>query len=84
MIQLIVLWTTVHVTDKVSLLVSAAGLPIRTEVTAGQTWNNLGFNLVIPENLPTPSVLLADRGALLPREALFISRLCSGFGLRLT
>ena len=35
---------------------------MRTEITAGQTSDYLGFNLVMADNLPTPSVLLADRG----------------------
>lgn len=35
---------------------------MRTEITAGQTSDYLGFDLVMVDNLPTPSVLLADRG----------------------
>ena len=35
---------------------------MRTEITPGQTSDYLGFDLVMAENLPTPSVLLADRG----------------------
>lgn len=35
---------------------------MRTEITAGQTSDYLGFDLVMAENLPAPSVLLADRG----------------------
>lgn len=35
---------------------------MRTEITAGQTSNCLGFDLVMADNLPAPSVLLADRG----------------------
>ncbi len=35
---------------------------MRTEITAGQTSDYLGFDLVMAENLSTPSVLLADRG----------------------
>ncbi|PXW75033.1 DDE family transposase, partial [Ruegeria sp. P4] len=38
------------------------GLPMRTEITAGQTSDYLGFDLVMADNLPTPSGLLADRG----------------------
>ena len=34
---------------------------MRTEITAGQTSDYLGFDLVMADNLPTPSVLLADR-----------------------
>ncbi len=39
-----------------------SGLPMRTEITPGQTSDDLGFDLVMAENLPEPSVLLADRG----------------------
>ena len=35
---------------------------MRTEITAGQTSDYLGFDLVMADNLPEPSVLLADRG----------------------
>ena len=35
---------------------------MRTEITPGQTSDYLGFNLVMADNLPRPSVLLADRG----------------------
>ena len=35
---------------------------MRTEITAEQTSDFLGFDLVMADNLPTPSVLLADRG----------------------
>ncbi len=35
---------------------------MRIEITAGQTSNYLDFDLVMADNLPTPSVLLADRG----------------------
>lgn len=35
---------------------------MRTEITPGQTSDYLGFDLVMAENLPEPSVLLADRG----------------------
>ena len=34
---------------------------MRTEITAGQTSDYLGFDLVMADNLPEPSVLLADR-----------------------
>ncbi|QRZ12921.1 IS5-like element ISPme2 family transposase [Paracoccus methylovorus] len=49
-------------TTKIHLRVNAAGLPMRTEITAGQTSDYLGFDLVMADNLPEPSVLLADRG----------------------
>ncbi|PIL17741.1 hypothetical protein P775_23485 [Puniceibacterium antarcticum] len=35
---------------------------MRTEITPGQTSDSLGFDLVMVDNLPEPSVLLADRG----------------------
>ncbi len=35
---------------------------MRTEITVGQTSDYLGFDLVMADNLPTPSVQLADRG----------------------
>ena len=35
---------------------------MRTEITPGQTSNYLGFDLLMADNLPLPSVLLADRG----------------------
>lgn len=35
---------------------------MRTEITPGQTSDYLGFDLVMVDNLPRPSVLLADRG----------------------
>ena len=46
------------ITTKIHLLDNAAG----TEITAGQTSDYLGFDLVKADNLPTASVLLADRG----------------------
>ena len=35
---------------------------MRTEITPGQTSDYLGFDLVMADNLPPPSVLLADCG----------------------
>ena len=35
---------------------------MRTEITPGQTSDYLGFDLVMADNLPKPSVLLAGRG----------------------
>jgi transposase len=61
-IHWIVFWTTYHFTTRIHLLVNAPGLPVRTEITAGQTSDCLGFDLVMADNLPIPSVLLADRG----------------------
>lgn len=49
-------------TTKIHLLVNAHGLPMRTEITPGQTSDYLGFDLVMAENLPQPKILLADRG----------------------
>ena len=49
-------------TTKIHLLVDAHGLPVRPEITPGQTSDYLGFGLVMADNLPVPSVLLADRG----------------------
>src|SRR6056297_2887804 len=49
-------------TTKIHLRVNAVGLPMRTEITPGQTSDYLGFDLVMADNLPKPSVLLADRG----------------------
>lgn len=49
-------------TTKIHLRVNSAGLPMRTEITPGQTSDYLGFDLVMADNLPEPSVLLADRG----------------------
>jgi transposase len=35
---------------------------MRSDITPGQTSDDLGFDLVMDDNLPEPSVLLADRG----------------------
>jgi len=35
---------------------------MRSDITPGQTSDYLGFDLVMDDNLPEPSVLLADRG----------------------
>ena len=35
---------------------------MRTDITPGQTSDYLGFDLVMADDLPEPSVLLADRG----------------------
>ena len=35
---------------------------MRAKSTAGQTSDYCGFDLVMAENLPAPSVLVADRG----------------------
>ena len=44
------------------LRVNCAGLPMRSDITPGQTSDHPGFDLVMDTNLPEPSVLLADRG----------------------
>ncbi|WP_193142868.1 IS5 family transposase [Meridianimarinicoccus sp. MJW13] len=49
-------------TTKIHLRVNAAGLPMRTEITPGQTSDYMGFDLVMADNLSEPSVLLADKG----------------------
>ena len=41
---------------------NAAGLPMRTDITPGQTSDYPGFDLVMDDNLPEPFVLLADKG----------------------
>jgi IS5 family transposase len=35
---------------------------MRPDITPGQTSDDLGFDLVMDDNLPEPCVLLADRG----------------------
>lgn len=47
---------------QIHLLVNAHGLSMRTGITPGQTSDYLGFDLVMADNLPRPSVLLANRG----------------------
>lgn len=49
-------------TTKIHLLVNAHGLPLSAEITPEQTSDYVGFDLVMADNLPKPSVLLADRG----------------------
>ncbi len=41
---------------------NAAGLPMRIDITPGQTSDYLGFDLIMDDNLPEPLVLLADKG----------------------
>ncbi len=45
-----------------TLFESVTRLSMRTEFTPGQTSDYLGFDLIMADNLPEPSVLLADRG----------------------
>lgn len=47
-----VFWTIYHFTTKIHLRVNAHGLPMRTEITPGQTSDYLGFDLVMDDNLP--------------------------------
>jgi transposase len=47
---------------KIHLRVNGTGLPMRSDITPGQTSDYLGFDLVMDANTPEPSVLLADRG----------------------
>ncbi|MFD2439555.1 IS5 family transposase [Paracoccus kondratievae] len=49
-------------TTKVHLRVNGAGLPMRSDITPGETSDYRGFDLVMDDNLPEPCVLLADRG----------------------
>ena len=48
-------------TTKIHLRVNAHGLPMRTDITPGQTSDYLGFYMVMDDNLSEPRVLLADR-----------------------
>jgi transposase len=45
----------------IHLCVNAAGLPRRSDITPGQTSDDLGFDLVRDDTLPQPCVLLADQ-----------------------
>jgi transposase len=54
--------TTSHFTTKIHLRVNGAGPPMRSEITPGQTSDDLGFDLIMADTLPEPSALLADRG----------------------
>lgn len=47
-------------TSKIHLLSNAHGLPMNAEITTGQTSDYDGFDLLMADNLPQPSVLLAD------------------------
>jgi Transposase DDE domain len=49
-------------TTKIHLRVNGAGLPMRSDITPGQTSDYLGFDRVMDDTLPEPCVLLADRG----------------------
>jgi hypothetical protein len=61
-IHWIVFLTTFHFTTKVHLRVNGAGLPMRSEIAPGQISDYLGFDPVMADNQPEPSVPLADRG----------------------
>ncbi len=60
-IHRIVFWTTFHFTTKIHLRVNGAGLPLRSDISPGETSDHLRFDLVMDDNLPEPCVLLADR-----------------------
>jgi transposase len=47
---------------KIHLRANSHGLPMRTEITPGQTSDYLGFEPVMADNLPAPRVLVADKG----------------------
>ena len=49
-------------TTKIHLRVNGAGLPMRSDITPGQTSDYPGFDLVMDDNLTELAVLLADRG----------------------
>ena len=49
-------------TTKIHLRVNSAGLPMRTEIAPGQDSDYAGYDLVMADNLPSPAVLVADRG----------------------
>ena len=39
-----------------------SGLPMRTEITSGQSSDYTGYALVMADNLPAPRIMIADRG----------------------
>ena len=49
-------------TAKIPLRVNAWGLPMRADVTPGQTSEHRGFDLVVGDDLPAPAALLGDKG----------------------
>ena len=49
-------------TTKIHLRVNAWGLPMRADVTPGQTSDHRGFDLVMGDDLPAPAALLGDKG----------------------
>lgn len=49
-------------TTKIHLRVNSAGLPTRAEITPAQDSDYAGIDLVIADNLPSPAVLVIDRG----------------------
>lgn len=48
-------------TTKIHLRVNAWGLPMRADVTPGQTSDHRGFDLVMGDDLPAPAALLGDK-----------------------
>ena len=49
-------------TTKIHLRVNAWGLPMRADVTLGQTSDHRGFDLVMGDDVPAPAALLGDKG----------------------
>ena len=49
-------------TTKIHLRCNGWGLPMRTDVTPGQTSDHKGFDLVMGDDLPAPCAPLADKG----------------------
>ena len=49
-------------TTQIHLRVNAWGLPMRADVTPGQTSDHRGFDLVMGDDLPAPAALLGDKG----------------------
>lgn len=47
---------------KIHLRVNSAGLPMRTEITGGETADVKGFDLVMSPDLDEPKFFLADKG----------------------
>lgn len=61
MIHWIIVLSALRFTTKVQLRVNSGGLRVRPEVTSGQTADHLGFDLVMADDLPEPSIV-AGRG----------------------
>ncbi len=50
------------VSTKIHLRVNGWGLPMRTDITPGQASDYTGYQLIMADNLPAPTVLIADKG----------------------